>query len=362
MKPMAFESISAVRRSGAGEIPRLRRRGLAWLAAAALIGTQVAGCSEPGKPKPIPKSSSATATSAASVPDASSFSGPIIEHCATHTKSTTLSKLKIETGALVDIATFPISCNIGNGQLTRMRYSKDFRKLALDSLTINDGHVRYYDSSSGSTVDVTEIVQPSPTGDFGNQQRPDHRNPQFDEQGLLVFYDARAKLFNFYDTDSKKVVRTSPTYMPNFLRAVVKNPEQIELGEGEIPGGDSFRVCSSFLWFIDDAHYLRSVHDDAGHYLVIDAVPPPGADRPACSETDGQRITPPSTEISEAAADPTGQTILFTVFSHNDIKVWNMYQANLQDPSHPTQIKMSGNILERAGYDGGQAMSFVGWG
>lgn len=347
MTPMAFESMRIVHRSG-----------LAWLTAAALIGTQVAGCSEPGKPKPIPKSSSAT--SAAPTPDAASFSGPIVEHCATHTQSTTLSKLNVGTGALVDIGTFPISCNIGNGQFTRARYSKDFRKLALDSLTINDGHVRYYDSSTGSTVDVTEIVQPSPTGDFGNQQRPDHRNPQFDEQGLLVFYDARAKLFNFYDTDSKKVVRTSPTYLPNLVRAVAKDPDQLAQGEGELPGGDSVRGCPA-LWFIDDSRYLRSVHDDAGHYLVIDAVPPPGAERPACSDTEGQRITPPSTEISEAAADPTGTTIVFTVFSRNDIKVWNMYQANLQDPSHPTQIKMSGNILERSGYDGGQAMSFVGW-
>ncbi|WP_418004108.1 hypothetical protein ACNO8X_03105 [Mycobacterium sp. PDNC021] len=338
------------------------KRVAVWLAVAALISTQVVGCSGDSKPGLASKAPSATATGAPATPsvDAASFSGPVIEHCATQTKSTTLSKLNIGTGALVDIATFPVSCNIGNGQIGRALYSRDFHKLALDSITLNDGHVRYYDSDRKSTVDVTEMVQPSSSGDFGNQQRPDHRNPQFDEQGLLVFYDARAKMFDFFDTDAKKVVRTSPTYLPNFLRSVAINPEQMEHGEGELPSGGSLRMCP-WLWMIDDTRYLRSVHDDAGHYLVIDAVPPPGVERPTCSETDGQRITPPSTEISEAAADPAGTTIIFTVFSHDDIKVWNMYQANLQDPSHPTQIKMSGNILERAGYDGGQAMSIVGW-
>jgi hypothetical protein len=339
------------------------KRVAVWLAVTALISTQVVGCSGSSKPGPASKAPSATAAGTPATPsvDAASFSGPVIEHCATQTKSTTLSKLNIATGALVEIATFPAGCNIGNGQFSRPRYSRDFHKMALDSITLNDGHVRYYDADSKATIDVTEALQPSPTGDFGNQQRPDHRNPQFDEQGLLVFYDARAKMYNFVDTDSMKVVRTSPTYMPNFLRPVVKNPEQVELGEGELPGGDSLRVCPSSLWFIDDTRYLRSVHDDAGHYLVIDSVPPASVERPECSDTDGQRITPPSTEISEAAADPTGSTVIFTVFSHNDIKVWNLYQANLQDPSHPTQIKMSGNILERAGYDGGQAMAFVGW-
>jgi hypothetical protein len=80
-----------------------------------------------------------------------------------------------------------------------------------------------------------------------------------------------------------------------------------------------------------------------------------------CSDTTGQRITPPTTEISEAAADPTGSTILFMVFSRTDIKVFNLYRANLNDPSHPTQIKMSGEILEHAGYDGGQIVGILGW-
>ena len=334
----------------------MNRKSATCMAAVSLVVAQTIACSTNHSTSSAGSGSMATsATPARANPD--SFSGPIVSHCTTPASATTLGKLNVDTGELVDMATFPIPCNDASGQTGRLFFNQDFHKMALPD-DANDNHVKYYDSDSKSVVDVTNIVVPSPTGDFGNQQRPLHRSAQFDDQGLFVFYDDRAEQFNFFDTDAKKIVKTSKVYVPHLLQVEMTNPDDMK--NGELPGSDAIRLCSA-LWVIDDNRYLRAVSDNQDHYLVIDSIPPPGAPPQCDNNTAGQRITPPSTEISEAAADPTGSTILFTVFSRNDIKVWNLYRANLADPSQPKQIKMSGNILEHAGYDGGQIVSILGW-
>jgi hypothetical protein len=328
------------------------------MAVASLIGAQTVACSTPTNHSVSPATSGSSAqqstSSQAVKPD--DVNGPVIAHCPTHSTTTTLSKLNVDTGQLTDIATFPISCYGLSGQYGRLQFSRDFRKAALEAT--NDNHARYYDSTSRNTIDVTNIVSPPPTGDFGNRQNANDTNAQFDDQGLFVYYDNNAQEYKFFDTASKKVVNTSRSYLPKYVQGVLKHPETIRPGG---PNGDDYTLCSPWFWVMDGGQYLRSESDNnSNHFLVIDSVPA-RSETVNCSDTTGQRITPPTTEISEAAADPTGSTILFMVFSRTDIKVFNLYRANLNDPSHPTQIKMSGEILEHAGYDGGQIVGILGW-
>lgn len=327
------------------------------LAALLIVSLVVAsGCSSQGPRQDTEASSDATSTtSAAASPD--SFHGPVIKHCEVHSSSTTIGKVNPDSGQLVDIATFPTDCTGSSNQETRLLFSPDFRKVALD-VNVWDNHVKYYDSVQNATIDVTDIVSPPPSGDFGNQERPNHSDPQFDDQGLFVFYDTSSEEFKFFDTTTKQVVRTSKNYVPQLYRTISADPNKLERGEG--PKSDNYRVCRPWLWIIDDARYLRAVRDDNNHFLAIDTIPAAGAE-PDCQDTTGQRITPPSTEITGAAADPSGSTIVFTTISRNAKQGHNLYRVNPQDPTHPTQIQMSGNILEHTGYDGGQVMSFIGW-
>lgn len=339
--------------------PRLRGTIIVFGIVTALISAATAGCSSLGT---TGGSTTATSSAGSNTPgqaNADSFSGPIVMHCIAQSKSTTIDKMNVDTGELAHIATFPIVCSPGGGQISQLMFSRDFRKAALPGNALA-GHAKYFDSGTKSVVDVTNIVAPQPQGDFGEQQRPDHRNAQFDDQGMFVFYDARAREFNFFDTTSQKVTRTSKSYIPRFVQSIVDNPGNVP-DEGQLPSGEHYRLCVPWFWVIDDTRYLREVDEGNNHYLMIDAKPAASDERPHCDSSSGQRITPPSTEISDAAADPTGSTVLFTVFSKNNMKMWDLYRANLSDPSHPTPIKMSGNILEHAGYDGGQVVSILDW-
>ncbi|OHT89073.1 hypothetical protein BKG68_04285 [Mycobacteroides saopaulense] len=293
-----------------------------------------------------------------------SFSGPVVAHCLTHSSTTTMSKLNLDTGQLATIAIFPYGCNGATPWNTN--YSPDFLKVVNPTLR-SDHHVLYYDSRTGTSVDVTNIVSPTPTGDFGVQTIPQHVYPQFDEQGLFVFFDVRAAEYKFFDTNSKQIVRTSKTYSPRFLQQLALDPSRV--GPGELPKENNERLCSP-KWIIDDTRYLRTIGDNAfngsqGNYqLVIEPVPSAGT-RPNCNEVTGQVITPPSLEIWRAAADPSGSTIIFLIESRTNGKALNLYRANAEDPSRPTQIKLSENFLEHAGIsedrDKSQVVSFIGW-
>lgn len=341
--------------------------GVLLMAVASIIASHTVACSAPARHS-SPSSSPATSmTSGQQMPapqrvEPDSFSGPILAHCPTdsqgHAQDTvTLSKLNIDSGELVDIATYPFSCFLVQGQSDLTHFSPDFHMAAMPSSDV--GHVKYYDSRTGVVVDVTNIVSPPPTGDFGDHRNPLDQNPQFDDQGLFVFYDGNTSEYNFFDTDSKKVVRTSPEYMPPLLRKVT-NLKSLEYGR--LPGGSDYRLCSPWFWLMDDSRYLRSVHDSGGnsYYLVIDSIP--GPDSPInCDDSAGQRITPPSTEISGAVADPTGSKIIFMVYSGTNARVKNLYRANVNDPSRPTPIRVPGELLENAGVSGTQIVSLVGW-
>ncbi|WP_237075746.1 hypothetical protein [Mycobacteroides abscessus] len=338
-----------------------------WLAgavratAAITFAVQLASCSSPAPP-PAP---AATQQSASAHVDPDSFSGPVVAHCLALSRSTTISKLNLDTGELATIAIYPFGC--GGGGLWDTSYSPDFLKVVNPTLR-SDHHVVYYDSRTGTSVDVTNIVSPTPTGDFGIQTIPQHAYPQFDDQGLFVFYDVKAAEYKFFDTNSKRIVRTSKTYSPRFLQQLALDPSRV--GPNELPKEDNTRLCDP-KWIIDDTRYLRTVGDNSisggqGNYqLVIAPIPQSVGTRPNCNETTGQVITPPSLEIWRAAADPTGSTIIFLIESRTNGKALNLYRANTEEPSHPTQIKLSDSFLDHAGIsedrNKSQVVSFIGW-
>lgn len=337
---------------------------------ATVFAVQIVSCSSPATPS-TPLRQSATSASAtqraASSPHANpdSFSGSIVAHCLAHSSTTTISKLNLDTGELGTIAIFPFGCSGGSPWGTS--YSPDFLKVVNPTLR-SDHHVAYYDSRTGTSVDVTNIVSPTPTGDFGIQTIPQHAYPQFDHQGLFVFFDVRAAEYKFFDTNAKQIVRTSKTYSPRFLQQLALDPSRV--GPNELPKADNERLCSP-KWIIDDTRYLRTIGDNSisgsqGNYqLVIAPIPTSVTTRPNCDEVTGQVITPPSLEIWRAAADPTGSIIIFLIESRTNGKALNLYRANAEDPSRPTQIKLSDNFLDHAGVsedrDKAQVVSFIGW-
>lgn len=338
--------------------------------AATVFALQLVSCSSPAPPStPLGQSATSASTTQRSKtsqqvgPD--SFSGPIVAHCLAHSSTTTISKLNLDTGELGTIAIFPFGCSGGSPWGTS--YSPDFLKVVNPTLR-SDHHVVYYDSRTGTSVDVTNIVSPTPAGDFGIQTIPQHAYPQFDDQGLFVFFDVRAAEYKFFDTNSKQIVRTSKTYSPRFLQQLALDPSRV--GPNELPKDDNTRLCDP-IWIIDDTRYLRTIGDNSisgsqGNFqLVIAPIPTSANTRPNCNEVTGQVITPPSLEIWRAAADPTGSTIIFLIESRTNGKALNLYRANAEDPSRPTQIKLSEDILDHAGVaedrDKAQVVSFIGW-
>ncbi|WP_255485580.1 hypothetical protein [Mycobacteroides sp. LB1] len=337
---------------------------------AIVFAVQLASCSSPASPS-TPLGQSATSTGAtqhsAASPhvDPDSFSGPIVAHCLAHSSTTTVSKLNLDTGELATIAIFPFSC--GGGSPWDTSYSPDFLKVVNPTLR-SDHHVVYYDSRTGTSVDVTNIVSPTPTGDFGIQTIPQHAYPQFDDQGLFVFFDVKADEYKFFDTESRQVVRTSKTYYRPHLQQLALDPSRV--GPDELPTERNSRLCDP-KWIIDDTRYLRAIGDNSiggsqGNYqLVIAPISTSATTRPNCNEATGQVITPPSLEIWRAAADPTGSTIIFLIESRTNGKALNLYRANTEDPSRPTQIKLSDSFLDHAGVsedrDKAQVVSFIGW-
>ncbi|MDB2210886.1 hypothetical protein [Mycobacteroides abscessus] len=330
---------------------------------AIVLATQLVACSSPGSPS-TPLGQSAISTSATQRSTASphanpdSFSGPIVMHCLALSKSTTISKLNLGTGELATIAIFPNYC-AGSAQWNT-NYSPDFRKV-VNWMPRSDHHVGYYDSRTGTSVDVTNIVSPTPTGDFGVQTIPQHVYPQFDDQGLFAFFDVRAAEYKFFDTNSKQIVRTSKAYYPKYLPQLALNPVVVK--PTEMPEDQNSRLCDA-KWIIDANRYLRTVNDNQGNYQLVVEPIPKSADRPNCLEVAGQRVTPPGMEISQAAADPTGSTIIFLMYSRTNMPAKNLYRVNTEDPDHPTQIKLADDLLDTAGVNErgkGQVVSFVGW-
>ncbi len=349
----------------AGATKRGRIAGAIRATAAIAFAAQLASCSSPATPStPLGQSATSVSTTERSKtsqqvnPD--SFSGPIMAHCLAHSSTTTMSKLNLDTGQLATIAIFPYGCNGATPWNTN--YSPDFLKVVNPTLR-SDSHVAYYDSRTGTSVDVTNIVSPTPAGDFGKQEIPRHVYPQFDDQGLFVFFDINSGEYKSFDTNSKQIVRTSKTYSPRFLQQLALDPSRV--GPNELPKEDNERLCSP-KWIIDNTRYLRTIGDHQGnHQLVIAPVPQSASTRPNCDEVTGQVITPPSLEIWRAAADPTGSTIIFLIESRTNGKALNLYRANTEDPARPTQIELSDSFLEHAGIsedrNKSQVVSFIGW-
>ena len=321
--------------------------------------TGCGGAPQESKVTPLPP----TATSGAvqSNPktqfDIAKHKGPIVAHCASKSNTTILGALDITSGQLTDFATFPTSCYLME-QSSRLLFNVNYTQVALRPTNTSDRHVRYHDLATSETVDVSEIASPSPTGDFGNREEPSHRSPQFDEQGLFVFFDDRADEFKFFDTSLRTVVKTSKAYAPNLYRTLSKDPSA--LARDGRTQSDNARLCDTPR-VIDADRYLRTTAENNSHFLEVASATAINPLARNCQTSHGTRITPASTEIVSAAADPTGSTIVFETISATSRSAHNLYRANMQNPSSPEKIPVSGNILERAGYDGGQQFYIIDW-
>lgn len=354
-----------------------------WLFILAITAGACSSDSEPSTTATAPTSSrSATPPTQSPPQDASDISGPIVFHChwtATPTPDpgTTISKLNIKTGELKPIAQFPVGgCDgvratkpaygtsyprennfVAQGLTTL--YSPDWRKRVIDLGPGLSNHVGYYDLQLGNRVDVSEIVNPA-GGDFDVE--PKHSSPLFTRDGLFRFIDNVAKEVKYFDTNSKRVVRSAPYSGTNDAwppGAAVDAPEWLRWVA--TPGKSDFRTCMG-LWVIDDRRYLRvKLPGDEGsginhdRYLAVDTIPAAHDDSGMCDRWAGTQISPLVLNGPlSAAADPTGSTILFVIEGKD--RENKLYRANTASPESPTEIKVQGGLG-----DYGDTWTIVDW-
>ncbi|NDJ90931.1 hypothetical protein [Mycolicibacter kumamotonensis] len=285
--------------------------------------------------------------------DINSFSGPILEHCHARADDTIISKLDIKTGRAIDIATYPVNCydvslfdiqqHAFRGQLRRLYYSRDFHKRVVPSSTgeIGRDDVGYYDYDKNSIVNVSRIISPRPTGDFGNYTAPRHDYAMFDDHDLFVFYDYDTGKYNFFDTDSQRLVRTGEYPESGWPSVVAKTKGAT---------GEIFRRTCQGEWAIDGNRYLREINGTKGVngrdiYLGIDSISAEERHDDNCDKGSGQRISPPTDGISGAAASPDGSTVIFLMSRPTSTDKFHLYQANIEDPENPTPIHVAGDML-----------------
>lgn len=312
----------------------------------------------PSPPQSNSAAGTTTSTTAKPEPTASSIVGPVFYHCPVEfaggdaRKQVEVYKLDLSSAKLVPIAQyqalgcsdvagptfgFGYSYEKGTprlpGQIARFTFSPDYQKVALtqtyiqDALHVSNTHAGYYDLKLDRVIDVTAIVAPS-TGDFDAQ--PDHQYGYFTADGLFAFHDWKTDLVNYFDTNTQKVVRTSP------------NPELAPWIESlqRVEGDNTYdRTCNA-AWMLDGGRYVRFVrHSGDEEYRIVSLsdAPEPGSSECETDDTVGSRITPVAYGLhtSAVAGDPSGSTVIFVFAGHNGTK---LYKANLADPDHPTEV------------------------
>lgn len=329
------------------------KKGLTAAACVALLATACGG----GTTQPSPSGltlpdlpTAAQSTSSAPMQtDPARFVGPVFLTCKKSipnpSPGTTVSKLNLDTNELVTVAQYDVGGCIGSfkassdlhgnfgAQSLRNLFSPDYQELAVNLNTElgTTGHVGYYDLKTHQYVDVTKLLQPT-VADFQDPLK--HSDGVFTDDGLFMFHDDLADTFEYFDTVSKKIVKTTPT--PDRPRYFQLTAEPIS------PDAPSYQTQYFYpcygLWVINDHQYLRVINSVVNNYmkesLAIEEMPKA---MDGCDENTGAVISPPASSILGAASDPAASTILFTIDSPSDNAV-TLYRADPQDPSHPKEV------------------------
>ena len=308
-------------------------------------------------PTGAPTQTTTVAPTAAPPPPGSNFQGPVLWECPKGANGNVLvRKVNPSTGDVVDIKTLP-NCPRGAGgfygQIALQAFNSD---QTLEATTLSSlNHVGYRDVASGRVTDVTAILFPA-VDDFG--QEPYHIYPMFDPTGNFVFMDRNTSIWNFFDIQTRKVVKTQSDYAAapgervSFLSSAFFNPrgELEELNPGYTFQVFGATVCGTPLWWLNDRQYLTSTNptgvigsgpDTAVHIADF------GRDKDDC----GKPASPLADGIITAMSDPQGN-VYFIIQGPNGQQ---LYQANLSDPSQPRKIP-----LLRA-LDVNTTRMFVGW-
>lgn len=335
------------------------RVGLVLFATAAVM---VAGCSSSDK-KSVPPSSAQAGSSTVQVTTSApptmanpaSFEGPVFYTCVSVGNNIdsgpTISKLDLKSHDLVQIAKFPVGgCEMELATFTdldaglvpqrvRTVFSPDFQKMALGPAN-GKFDVGYYDLSLGHYVNVTEVVAPA-SGEFDAEPRYSHG--AFTEDGHFMFHDDNAETYKYFDTKSMSIVNETkvPEY-PTFYKNTVSPPS----------ASYTARICDG-EWDVNDKSYIRIVSSDAGRFYGL---MPIAAQRPDNCDEGAQRLTPPSNRLLGVISDPTLSNVLFLVNGKDGSN--KLYQANLQDPDDPLELKLNGQPL---GAYNKPAISMIGW-
>ncbi|MBI3216498.1 MAG: hypothetical protein HYZ38_22010 [Mycobacterium sp.] len=299
-----------------------------------------------------PKTSSA-ATSVVPAPTAADFAGPVFYQCGK--AGPVLRKLNLDSGVFSAIASYPnVDCdNISRslaindsdfiGQTQRHYYSPDYSKVAVSAMP-DSFHTGYYDHHLDRLVDVTEIVAPM-EGDFA---QPAHHEPgYFTDDGTFVFWDQDKEVFQFFDTNSRQVVRNSPAReMPASLAPAI----QVKGTEDYFNQG-TYKTCDG-RWMIDGSKYLRTDgYQPTAIFLSTVPEGPLTVGTCEAAESLSTRVSPKSTtggyRNESIAADPTGSTIIF-VYRNQDSE-YKLFRANPSNPDNPAEIPLKGSLEDYPG-------------
>ncbi|SHW21745.1 Uncharacterised protein [Mycobacteroides abscessus subsp. abscessus] len=246
-------------------------------------------------------------------------------------------KLNLDTRQLVPVAAFPtekcingvgwLSAAAGNenqfnGQGARLAFSRDFSKIVTSSL--KGGQVGYYDNSTNSVVNVSALLQPA-TGDF--DKKPDHSTPGFTADGLFSFLDNEARVFKFFDTSTRQLVKQQDKPdIPRYLEPVLDGWDDFHMTA-------SVRTCRG-IWSLPEAG--RFISDNN---TLVESDLPPGT-RYSCEPTypNSQVLNPERPKASTVGADPTGALVVFLI-DGKDGKP-HFYKSNFANPDSPERLAL----------------------
>lgn len=298
---------------------------------------------------------SATSTSSAA-PAAvapASFRGPLFMTCPHGKSGVLVGKVNLDTRDVVTVANFPTeSCTNGvgwlsggagnenqfNGQGSRLAFSRDFSKIVTSSL--KGGQVGYYDNHTNSVVNVSTLLQPA-TGDF--DKKPDHSTPGFTEDGLFSFLDNETRVFKFFDTSTRQLVKQQDKPdIPRYLVPVIDGWDDFHLIA-------RVRTCRG-VWSLPDVG--RFISDNN---TLVESDLPEGT-KYSCEPTypNSQVLNPDRPSASTLAADPAGKVVIF-VIDGKDGKP-HFYKSNFADPTAPERLTLPGEAALDDSF-----LQLIGW-
>lgn len=316
-----------------------------WPVSIAIGAVLVAGaCSTETRTQSEGASNSSTAATTTSVApkavDPASFRGPVLVLCLK--SSVSVHKLNLDTRQLVRVADFPGQPCVGDpqrwgfdGQRTRLAFSRDLSKLVARPSKY-ESTVGYFDSKTGSVVNVSAIVQPGTGGDF--DKKPEHSNASFTDDGLFVFFDEQARVYKFFDITSRQIVKQQEKPdIPPFLAPVQENPNATCWG----------------VWILPEAGRFIAGNKP---YVEMD-LPPAGSNSCEPSYPNPQVLNPAAPQGGTVASDPSGKTVVFVIAGKDGSP--HIYKSNFANPDAPERLTLQGEGVLSGLSD--LQLEFIGW-